>query len=996
MYPVTSLFQEKIKETVRTFKASIQVQHSAGVLTLTDEDIILGTMSIVEDSQTTSDFGVGAAVSTTFEVEIRTKRGLYLVDTILIPVDDMLRPVDWYDDYSDIKFEGATVIPQISLLVGDDVWENVPLGRFTVDEVFKGRTKIKIKALDYMVELDKPYVLSALSYPATLYQIYTNICNVADVQIGTPNFINQEYLVNERPQGDYTLRDMLSFVAAASGSFARFNRLGALELCWYASSGIVLTGANRFDFQAREDVVGISGVSYTTVDDVTYVTGTDEYVVDLTDNPLVQGDLDTLLPNIYDGVKDTKFTPFESRWQGNPAIQPGDSITQIDRDGNSVDTIVTYSAYKYRGASSLAGRGLPLKAKGYKGSTNKKITEVRRALEDNFNRQINEMQEVIEDGMVVTYYQEEKPVGKLGDLWYDTTNELLKRYNGTQWALITDKRIVEAIELAQDAQTTADGKIVSYYQNEMPSEGTIGDLWIDTNDGNKLYRHNGTTFILVRDAGIDEVATDLNNAITGVNTNISTLEQSVLNATEMIANMLGGYVVRTDDALYIADNPNINLAQKVWKWGIGGFGYSSTGIAGPYNTGVSADGTIVAMLVAANIITADMVQTGILQSEDGSTWINLDDGTFNFKNLLKYTDGVLEMPTPELPDDVAKTNVSYNGAVIRPDRGIVVEFEGGGHAQIGDGSILTQHSDGSRTVIDGRGITRIFSVPVFEQRPSGTDIIDTFESGLGRVDLEASSLVQGWEPAWDNGGVDLSTNILTTTEDKYAGTRSLKIKLPSKKWNMVLFGGSGYRSGIDCAFLRYRPTKNTTFTMRYKTVRPTGVTATLYIDDLDFPDIPTQTISLTATSWSSASASLTQYHTYGFRIRIYYSGTSSSDITSHVYVDDMTYELNVNEPVIVGYTESAQPYYDFTYIRKGHFNATGTQQIVLPDYFKGMNFDVLIMPTGDWRWNNTNGVNGEPLVKVDSVNNLIPSFTVTYTEYPSRATDFVYTVVLNN
>ena len=145
------------------------------------------------------------------------------------------------------------------------------------------------------------------------------------------------------------------------------------------------------------------------------------------------------------------------------------------------------------------------------------------------------------------------------------------------------------------------------------------------------------------------------------------------------------------------------------------------------------------------------------------------------------------MPAQELPDTVVQSNISYNGTMIGTSEGIKVGFAQGGSAVIGEGGIKVQHTDGSRTNIDGRGITRVFSIPVFEQQPSGTNIIDTFESGLGRVDLEASSLVEGWEPAWDNGGVDLSTNILTTTEDKYAGTRSLKIKLPSKKWNMVLF-----------------------------------------------------------------------------------------------------------------------------------------------------------------------------------------------------------------
>ena len=48
----------------------------------------------------------------------------------------------------------------------------------------------------------------------------------------------------------------------------------------------------------------------------------------------------------------------------------------------------------------------------------------------------------------------------------------LYRHDGVEFKLIEDAKITEAIELAQDAQTTADGKIVSYYQNEMPTEGT--------------------------------------------------------------------------------------------------------------------------------------------------------------------------------------------------------------------------------------------------------------------------------------------------------------------------------------------------------------------------------------------------------------------------------------------------------------------------------------------------------------------------------------------
>jgi hypothetical protein len=74
---------------------------------------------------------------------------------------------------------------------------------------------------------------------------------------------------------------------------------------------------------------------------------------------------------------------------------------------------------------------------------------------------------------------------------------------------------------ASNAQDTADGKIETFFQTGMPT-GTVGDLWFDTDDGNKLYRHNGTTFIETRDAGIATAITNASSAQTTANTKIIT------------------------------------------------------------------------------------------------------------------------------------------------------------------------------------------------------------------------------------------------------------------------------------------------------------------------------------------------------------------------------------------------------------------------------------------------------------------------------------------
>lgn len=130
-------------------------------------------------------------------------------------------------------------------------------------------------------------------------------------------------------------------------------------------------------------------------------------------------------------------------------------------------------------------------------------------------------------------------------------------------------------------------------------------------------------------SAINEVSDELKK-------NTSDLEKAIERATELLTNALGGYVVKRPGELLIMDTENVETATEVWRWNLNGLGYSDTGINGPYRLAITMDGQIVADFITTGTLNAGIVKTGILASKDTKTWINLDDGGFNFKDELKW------------------------------------------------------------------------------------------------------------------------------------------------------------------------------------------------------------------------------------------------------------------------------------------------------------------------------------------------------------------------
>jgi len=108
-------------------------------------------------------------------------------------------------------------------------------------------------------------------------------------------------------------------------------------------------------------------------------------------------------------------------------------------------------------------------------------------------------------GAHTTFFQNDPPTVNLndGDLWVDgDANNALYRYNlaGSSWVLIQDSQT--ALTTANLAQATADGKIKTYRQTTPPTPAGVGDFWIDSDDLDKLYRWNSTVWVSVQDGTI--------------------------------------------------------------------------------------------------------------------------------------------------------------------------------------------------------------------------------------------------------------------------------------------------------------------------------------------------------------------------------------------------------------------------------------------------------------------------------------------------------------
>lgn len=368
MYTVSEKYMEEIRKPQRITRIIGRIRAAAGTdYTITDDNVITGSLKIT-DQLGSGEFSIGGVYSRYMTVKLLG-----------------------FSNVTDVSnLSNARIVLRFRLVYGVDEdgnedYEDVPLGVFSVDG---SKTKRKfdtvtITATDNMQNFDRD---AEPNENITLYNAVALACERCGVALATSaeefaGFPNGDLIVTYTTDQIQTWRDLLMWVGELTGTFARINYGGALEFVKMTaetgSDGRIIPVAEippdvRFttDFSDTNirvlKVIMRRGKTELSASSSLKITNPSTMVatMELNDNPLISDKTDEevsgYLKNLVNYLVTLLHRPFETSFNGNPALQVGDYVRlrggAIDISQAYATGIITYSCWRYRGKHDIKCR----------------------------------------------------------------------------------------------------------------------------------------------------------------------------------------------------------------------------------------------------------------------------------------------------------------------------------------------------------------------------------------------------------------------------------------------------------------------------------------------------------------------------------------------------------------------------------------------------------------------------------------------------------------
>jgi hypothetical protein len=362
-------FNEGNKQT-----ALIEVTAGSKTFTITDADIIQGGLKIDRYCVTNSKIEVGSAVASELSLKLRNYDG----------------------KFNDVSFEGAVLNVKIgiklaSVLEGATLGKGilgrmilgsassdqdvayVPCGLFIVDTPPRKLSTISISALDYMVLFDREVNASALSFPVHVDALIQKICSICNVTLATDVSVlpNHYFSIGGLPDTNQklTYRQLLQWCAQLTGTCAFMDGSGRLVLKWYEQTGVTITASERYSSDMLENDITITGFTCDDGKGNTYLSGTADYTLDLSDCGFLTNAYEGVLKELQAARGGFAYRPYSATIKSAPYLFPLDMIRYKDKDGVVHDTIVTNVTLALNCNTAISGAGETVTSSSYTQST---------------------------------------------------------------------------------------------------------------------------------------------------------------------------------------------------------------------------------------------------------------------------------------------------------------------------------------------------------------------------------------------------------------------------------------------------------------------------------------------------------------------------------------------------------------------------------------------------------------------------------------------------
>lgn len=298
-----------------------------------------------------------------------------------------------YDGHLDnYTFDKAKVIGYV---YSEELKETIQQGIFYVDTQDFNSGMVTLTCYDVMAKFDTDFTL-ARDTEQTASQWVSDLADLHNIALKNARFNNSTLMLSVPSDGQYTEAQVLNYILMCTGNYAKIDEKGQLCVAWYDTAKIIdIIDGGKFtspsadiidagdvsemdsvatiysggDFTDRADGevvinhifshtiaiddVEVTGVRITLNDGTTALSGSEGYVLSISNNPLVTSDnIADITARLWSVCKGLRFRPMTLSILSNPLIQTGD-ILLVEVKGNYYYAIATVVDYQQGNHTSI-------------------------------------------------------------------------------------------------------------------------------------------------------------------------------------------------------------------------------------------------------------------------------------------------------------------------------------------------------------------------------------------------------------------------------------------------------------------------------------------------------------------------------------------------------------------------------------------------------------------------------------------------------------------